>query len=129
MPVTLGQAPSDTVTCNGRLSLGGPTDWTAPSTTPTKATEADWDDLEDLAVWSEANGSHDVGGGGAMRLSGIFFLPNGAFKVHGGSSQDVKNSQYVARTFRADGGSVLEMQPNPYDVVGIPALSGFLLVR
>ena len=64
-----------------------------------------------------------------MRLSGVFFLPNGEFKVHGGASQEVRNSQYVARKFRADGGSALDMQPNPYDVVGLPLLSGFTLVR
>jgi hypothetical protein len=90
---------------------------------------ADWLDFEDMAVWVEASGSHDMGGGAAMRLSGVFFLPNGEFKVHGGANQDVRNSQYIARRFRADGGSLLELQPNPYDVIGVPALTGFTLVR
>ncbi|MDX6327407.1 MAG: hypothetical protein QOK15_3761 [Nocardioidaceae bacterium] len=129
VPATNGTAPSDTATCNGRLSMAGSTDWTAPNKTSSRATWADWSDFEDLALWGEATGSHDIGGGGVMHLSGVFFLPNGAFKVHGGSTQEVRNSQYIARTFRADGGSQLDMQPNPYDVVGIPILTGFSLVR
>lgn len=129
IPTTSGTAPAST-SCNGRISLGGPTDWTAPSTTPNQVTDTTlYSDLEDLALWSEAAGSYDVGGGGAMHLSGVFFLPNGEFKVHGGASQDVKNSQYIARKFRADGGSNLDMAPNPYDVVTIPVVGGFALVR
>lgn len=127
VPATLGLAPIDSVTCNGRLGLGGTTDWTAPNKIGVGATQADWDDLEDLAIWTEASGSHDVGGGGQMRLSGTFFLPNGEFKVHGGAAQDVLNSQYVARSFRADGGSVLEMAPNPNDSVGVPKFSAGLV--
>ena len=129
VPAVYGTAPSDTVGCNGRLSMGGPTDWTAPNEVQGQATAADWNDFEDLALWGEAGGAHDVGGGGFMRLSGIFFLPNGDFKVHGGAGQNVKNSQYIARHFRADGGSILELQPNPYDVIGVPTLTAFTLVR
>ncbi len=129
IPATFGTAPSDTVTCNGRISMAGATDWTAPNKVTGAATAADWNDFEDFAVWAEARGSHDIGGGALMRLSGIFFLPNGDFKVHGGASQDVRNSQYIARHFRADGGSVLELQPNPYDVIGVPALTSFTMVR
>ncbi len=129
IPGSYGTAPSDTVTCNGRISMSGATDWTAPNKVAGQATAADWNDFEDFAVWSEANGSHDIGGGALMHLSGIFFLPNGDFKVHGGASQDVRNSQYIARHFRADGGSVLELQPNPYDVIGVPALISFTMVR
>lgn len=130
VPLIDGVAPS-TPTCAGRINLGSATDWTAPSTTPLEPANpaAAYADLEDLALWTEAAGSHDIGGGGAMRLSGVFFLPNGEFKVHGGSSQDVRNSQYVARKFRADGGSVLEMAPNPYDIVTIPIIGGFFLIR
>ena len=129
LPSVHGAAPSDTVTCNGRLSMNGATDWTAPNKVAGQATPADWLDFEDMAVWVEASGAHDMGGGAAMRLSGVFFLPNGEFKVHGGANQDVRNSQYIARRFRADGSSLLELQPNPYDVIGVPALTGFTLVR
>ena len=129
VPALPGTAPSDAVTCNGRISMSGATDWTAPNSVAGQATPVDWLQFEDLAVWVEANGAHDMGGGAAMRLSGVFFLPNGEFKVHGGANQDVRNSQYIARRFRADGGSVLELQPNPYDVIGVPALTGFMLVR
>ncbi len=128
IPGSSGAAPF-TSSCQGRINLGGPTDWTAPSTTPLQASDADRLDLEDLALWTEADGTHDIGGGGAMRLSGVFMVPNGNFQVHGGSTQDVRNSQYIARNFRADGGSVLEMQPNPYDVITIPIIGGYFLVR
>ena len=129
IPSVYGVAPSDTVACNGRLDIAGSTDWTAPNKIQGQATSADWSDFEDLAIWAEAMGNHDIGGGGTMRLSGIFFLPNGNFQVHGGSSQDVRNTQYIARRFRADGNSILELQPNPYDVIGVPALTGFTLIR
>ena len=129
VPGVYGVAPIDGVPCNGRLSLMGATDWTAPNKVAGQATTVDWNDFEDFAVWTEASGTHDMGGGAYMRLSGIFFLPNGEFKVHGGANQNVRNSQYIARRFRAEGGSVLEMQPNPYDVIGVPALTGFTLVR
>jgi hypothetical protein len=122
-------APSDTVVCNGALSMAGATQWSAPNKVQGQATTADWNDFEDLAVWGEAKGAHDIGGGGFMRLSGVFFLPNGEFKVHGQADQDVRNSQYIARRFRADGNSELVLQPNPYDVIGVPALTGFTLVR
>ena len=129
IPLSKGDAPS-APSCNGRISLGGPTDWTAPNAVPGPVTDKTvYNDLEDLALWTEAPGSHDVGGGGVMRLSGVFFVPNGDFKVHGGAAQDVRNSQYIARRFRADGGSALEMAPNPYDVVTIPVIGGFFLVR
>lgn len=126
IPANLGIAPLD-VACNGRLGVGGTTDWTAPNKVGATATNADWSDLEDLALWTEASGSHDIGGGGSMRLSGSFFLPNGEFKVHGGSSQDVRNAQYIARTFRADGGSLLAMAPNPPDAVGVPTFGATLI--
>ena len=129
VPGVHGVAPMNGVVCNGRLSMMGATDWTAPNKVAGQATEVDWNDFEDFAVWTEASGTHDMGGGAFMRLSGIFFLPNGEFKVHGGASQNVRNSQYIARLFRAEGGSVLELQPNPYDVIGVPALTGFTLVR
>jgi hypothetical protein len=129
IPSAVGTAPSDTVTCNGRLSMGGTIDWTAPNKISGQATATDWNDFEDMAVWVEANGTHDIGGGGQMRLSGVFFLPNALFQVHGGSNQDIRNSQYIARRFRADGGSVMELQPNPYDVIGVPVLIGFTMVR
>ena len=129
VPGSDGTAPTS-LGCNGRLSLGGTTDWTAPSTTSGPVADPTlYQDLEDLALWTEADGSHDVGGGGSMHLSGVFMMPNGEFKVHGGGTQDVRNSQYIARKFRADGGSELLMQPNPYDVVTIPIIGGFSLVR
>lgn len=129
IPAVHGTPPSDTVACNGRLTMSGSTDWTAPNSISGQATPAAWSDFEDLAVWTEAGAGHDMGGGARMRLSGVFFVPNGEFKVHGGADQNVRNSQYIARWFRADGNSVLELQPLPYDVIGVPALTGFQLVR
>lgn len=128
VPTQVGTEPTSTP-CNGRITLGGPTTWTAPDRLDLNPTAADYLDLEDLALWTEADGSHDVGGGGVMTLSGVFFLPNGEFKVHGGAAQNVENAQYIARKFRADGGSNLLMAPNPYDVITIPVVGGFLLVR
>lgn len=129
VPATDGTPPTAPA-CDGRIDLKGPTDWTAPSTTSGPVTDpALHSDLEDLAMWTEAAGAHDIGGTGVMKLSGVFFVPNGEFRVHGGSTQIVENTQYVTRKFLADGGSVLEMSPNPNDIVTIPIFGGFYLVR
>ena len=45
------------------------------------------------------------------------------------SDSTVTEAGSTSSAFRADGGSQLDMQPNPYDVVGIPILAGFTLVR
>jgi Flp pilus assembly protein TadG len=135
LPPTAGRPPTDTPcggTGNGTLNFGGGAsiDWTGPDTAIDKATTADWEDLEDLAAWTETAGEHSVGGGGFMHMSGVFMVPNAnPFKINGGGAQDVENSQYIVRKLWNTGNGQLTMRPDPQDVVTFPILEGFELVR
>lgn len=117
--------------CNGSVKMtGGSLDWTAPNMVHEAATALDWREHEDLALWTETSGTHDVGGGGYMHLAGVFMLPNAfPFKLSGGGEQDILHSQYIARTLWAAGNGTLTMAPDARDVVTFPVLSGFALVR
>ncbi len=47
-----------------------------------------------------------------MHLAGVFSAPNATpFKLNGGSTQDVRNSQYVVRQLWSTGNGTLTMQP------------------
>lgn len=129
-PATGGTQPTVN-TCNGSVKItGGSLDWTAPNAVPAGATPTDWMQHEDLALWSETSGTHDLGGGSYMHLAGVFMLPNAfPFKLHGGGTQSILNSQYIARTLWATGNGTLTMAPDAHDVVTFPVLSGFALVR
>lgn len=117
----------------GLLSLGGNTniDWTAPDLDDDNeyASQADHDQLEDLALWTETYGVHTLGGGGTMHLMGVFAAPNAyPMKLNGGPVQNVLNSQYVTRELWTTGSGTLEMQPLPSLPVAPPTV-GFNLVR
>lgn len=117
---------------NGVLSLGGGTliDWTAPDQVDDEvaATTADHGNLEDLALWAEPSGTYTLGGGGSMHLMGVFAAPNADLKINGGSSNDVKNSQYVAKTVNTTGSGTLTLTPLPSLPVGPPWVT-FELIR
>jgi hypothetical protein len=135
LPTTTGTAPTAAPcggTGNGTLNFGGGAsiDWTAPNSVDGNATTADWLDLEDLAAWSETAGGHSVGGGGFMQMAGVFMVPNAQpFKINGGGTQNVENSQYIVRNLWNTGNGQLTMRPDPTDVVTFPILEGFELVR
>lgn len=141
LPATSGTAPTETP-CGagagtGTVKVGGTAsqDWTAPNQrgAADTAVQADWDNFEDLAMWSETYGTGpdwQMAGGGSMYLSGVFMVPNAnPFNIKGGGLQDVENSQYVARKLRVTGGGTLTLRPNPYDVITIPIVGGYGLVR
>ena len=89
-----------------------------------------YDDLEDLALWAESSAEHNLGGNGLIHMSGIFMLPNSPFKIAGNAAFDVLNSQFISKTLGVSGTNAhLRMQPNPYDVVTIPMIDSFSLVR
>ncbi len=110
---------------------GGTIEWTAPDEVDAGPESRWYSSLEDLALWTEApSNSHGVGGGSYMHLAGVFMLPNADyFKVTGGGSQNVRNSQYIARRFLAAGNGTLEMAPNPDDSVKTASPPTFSLVR
>ena len=120
----------------GQINVSGQTtiDWTAPNqypgAIPAESRASAWADFEDLALWSESAGTYKFTGGGGMNTVGVYMVPNGApVNVGGGSSQSLTNAQYIARTFSVSGGGTLSLVVDPRNVVTIPAVSGYLLVR
>ncbi len=130
LPATIGSDPIDN-SCTGFVQItGGSQDWTAPNSTSDQADQTLWDKFEDLSLWTEAYGSHTIAGGGNMHLSGVFMAPEAdSFNIKGGGFQDVENSQYIARKLNVTGTGALKMMPNAKDVVTIPIIGGFALVR
>ncbi len=131
--------PPTTNLCDSFINVtGGDLDWTAPDeldAIPAGQEAANWDQLEDLAFWSEAEDNsnstnHRIMGGGAMHLAGVFMIPNAnPVIIGGGGTQLVERSQYVARRLTVNGGGTLDMQPDPQDSFTIPIIGGFELVR
>lgn len=133
IPTTNGTLPTDN-SYNGPLSMtGGATvDWTAPNANNTgRATAAQLANLEDLAFWTESSTSSNINGSGSsLTLKGVFFAPNAdPFKINAGSGTITADAQFVVRKLEASGGGVLNMRANPDDVVLVPYVAGFDLVR
>jgi hypothetical protein len=140
VPSVDGPAPTSTpctgTAGTGRVNVAGQTvfDWTAPNqyagSIPTADHAAAWGNFEDLAMWSESAGLYKFSGGGGMNTVGVYMVPNGSpVNVGGGSSQSLTNAQYIARTFSVSGGGTLSLVTDPRNVVTIPAISGYVLVR
>lgn len=136
VPTTDGIAPYDNG-CRGRLRVAGNNrlDWSAPNvnnvTTPTRA---ELDEFEDLAFWSETQGSGSaisaIEGGGGVRLSGIFFTPNAdPFRVGGNGAYDIEDAQFITRKLEVAGNATLLMNPEPENALQVPIFGGFTLVR
>ncbi|HET7690258.1 MAG TPA: hypothetical protein VFK41_07765 [Nocardioidaceae bacterium] len=151
LPAVGTVAPPTTKPCpgasagNGFLDLSGggsgatQIDWTAPNTRDADMSalsqadkQAAWNQLEDLAFWSEAYGSSKftMSGGAGLHLVGVFMTPNAdPFTVTGGGSQTLTNAQYVATKFEVNGGASLTMRVDPNNTVTLPKLTTFDLVR
>lgn len=145
LPLTNGTAPTPTP-CqssagDSSVSTAGAVDWTAPNAysdmnaqgLTTSQQQAMWDGGEDLALWTETYGSgttYKMAGGGAMHVAGVFMVPNAfPFQISGGGSQDLTNAQYIVRSFSVAGGATLTMKVDPNNVVGLPSLYDFRMVR
>ena len=141
LPVTNGIAPTVTP-CNGgtaagdgliKIAGGAAQDWTAPNELVEGADETHWGQLEDLALWTETYGTgpdFQMTGTGNMHLSGVFMAPNARpFNIRGLADQQVENSQYIVRRLHVNGVAKLTMRPDPHDVITIPIIGGFGLVR
>ncbi|MDX6309225.1 MAG: hypothetical protein QOI06_2271 [Nocardioidaceae bacterium] len=129
-----GPPPADN-SCIGNVNLnaGGTMDWSAPdSVFNGPASQTDWNNLEDLALWTETSQESSIGGGGSMTLTGVFFLPNAnPFTISGHGNQLIPaNAQFVARKLQAKGQGTLYMRPDPNDSFTLPLVSdSFNLVR
>jgi hypothetical protein len=139
VPVTDGTPPCSSP-CSGYLGTmsigsGSAIDWLAPNLfatrRPTDAERATSSPFEDEALWTEAGGgSSGVSGGGATRMTGVFFLGNAdAFTLAGGSSADQPlSAQFVSRTMTVSGGAAVSLTPSPFG--GVPfVVYALVLVR
>jgi hypothetical protein len=130
----MGAAPYDNA-CTGYVdvSAGGAMDWTAPNRKGiTPAVQSDWDNLEDLALWTEASHVSSIGGGASMDITGVFFLPNAnPFIISGHGNQTIAaNAQFVARKLSVQGQGTLYMRPDPNDSFKLRlSVATFSLVR
>jgi hypothetical protein len=120
--------------CSGYVDVnaGGAMDWSAPNHVAANPQQSDWDNLEDLALWTEASHVSSIGGGASMTLTGVFFLPNAnPFVISGHGNQTIAaNAQFVARKLSVQGQGTLYMRPDPNDSFTLPLVSTvFNLVR
>lgn len=82
-----------------------------------------------LSLWTNHTGSHSLGGGGALNISGTFFTPNATpFTLHGGGGQTLKHAQFFAGALRADGGGTVHMRADP-DLIPVEVDTGSALIR
>lgn len=131
--------------CTGTLGTGqlkvvgtGAQDWSAPNAHTGAMTKEQkaiaWDDLEDLALWTESatssSATFSIGGGGSMTAAGVFMAPNAApFNIQGGGAQNLTNAQYVVQRLSVGGGATMTMQVDPHNVVTLPPPTAFRMVR
>lgn len=124
---------------SGLIQLGGATDWTAPNQYASMAalSAADkqlaWDNGEDLALWDETysdSPSYKMAGGASLNVSGVFMVPN-AFPIEffGNAVFDLRDAQFITRSFQVGGGAQLLMQVDPNNAISLPKLIEFTLVR
>jgi hypothetical protein len=83
-----------------------------------------------LALWSESSEMHSMGGQGTLEVSGTFFVPYAnPFRFQGQSTVDQpQDAQFVTRRMHLQGGSYLEMRPDPADATAVP-FAGVRLIR
>jgi hypothetical protein len=124
---------------SGWLQLGGATDWTAPNQYASMAALSDtdkqlaWDNGEDLALWDETyagSPNYKMAGGASLNVSGVFMIPN-AFPMEffGSAVFDLRDAQFITRSFQVGGGAQLLMQVDPNNAISLPKLVEFTLVR
>lgn len=90
----------------------GPVAWEAPLEGP----------FADLALWSEASGSHKFSGGSNLDLLGVFFLPLGLIDYVGGGNQ-VAEAQFIAGRLNVSGNGALTVTPPPGRAIVFPVNS------
>lgn len=78
--------------------------WTAPT----------GGDFEDLALWSESNLAHQIGGQAGNTLTGTFFTPMAdPFSLTGQSGQFQTDAQFLSRRLEVKGQGEVLMKPDP----------------
>lgn len=106
---------------SGALSItGGTIVWVAP----------DGDGpLDDLALWSESEGGHQLNGGGGIDLVGVFFVGRATFSYVGGGVQVLDEAQFVANKLSFGGMGSIRMKPADDRAVEFPLEPTFSIIR
>lgn len=111
---------------NGTITTtaGASVDWTAPNELDVLPELSDLavHKFEDFSLWTEAHEPSTIGGGGILRLGGVYFLPNAnPFTINGGGISNIDlDAQFYVRKLVVAGNSTLRMIPNPSNQVPIP---------
>jgi Flp pilus assembly protein TadG len=146
LPTVIGIAPTSTpcpssAAGDALINTSGVVDWTAPNAfadmtalgLSVSQQQSLWSDGEDLAAWDETYGTgadYKLAGGASIHVGGVFMVPNAwPFGLAGGGAQDLTNAQFVVRGFSVAGGATLTMKVDPSNVVGLPSLYDFRIVR
>ena len=91
--------------------------WTAPDETGAASPVV----FDDLALWSESDYEHRIGGQAGNDLEGTFFTPYAdPFVLSGQGSQFQTNAQFLTRRLELGGQAEVLMSPNPDRVTLIP---------
>lgn len=70
--------------------------------------------FEDLALWSEANVQHEIGGQAGNTLTGTFFTPMAnPFTLSGQAGQFQTDAQFLSRRLEVGGLGEVRMKPDP----------------
>ncbi len=134
VPTVNGTPPADN-NYRGQLAMGGNSnlDWTAPNTNPTNQPTPTqlYYFLEDLAFWTETSNATNINGAGSsMVVSGVFFAPNAnPFSINAGSGNIIADAQFIVRYLSLGGNGRLSVRANPANIVLIPYVTGYRLVR
>lgn len=82
-----------------------------------------------LALWSNSDDWHRLGGGGGLDIGGSFFTPNAqAFRLRGDGDQHLDKAQFFTAELDAGGQGTVTMIPNPDTNIEVP-LTGSALLR
>lgn len=85
--------------------------------------------FEDLALWSESDTPHELGGQSGNSLTGTFFTPYAdPFILKGQSGQLQTDAQFLTRRLRVTGFTEVLMKPDPETSTLIP-IRGVSLIR
>ncbi len=104
----------------GRLNRAGNgnLDWSPPSIGP----------FRKLSFWSDTVQTHEMGGGGTLRVEGVFFAPDAIYELGGDSPTNPLDAQFWAKKLHAAGTSVFRMTPDP-DLISTPTGPVVRLIR
>jgi hypothetical protein len=81
-----------------------------------------------LALWSNSNDRHQMGGNSEMDIAGTFYTPNAQpFELGGTSNQSLDEAQFFTARLHAFGTGDVTLRPNPDTNIPVPLTGGGLI--